>query len=41
MLVRRNLLDRAVYTITDNNDGPFAAFPQPPREVLATLSVRF
>ncbi|HYC02873.1 MAG TPA: TonB-dependent receptor [Azospirillaceae bacterium] len=40
-LVGRNLLDRAVNTVVDNNDGPFAAFPQPPREVLATVSVRF
>ncbi|HYE51370.1 MAG TPA: TonB-dependent receptor [Azospirillaceae bacterium] len=40
-LVGRNLANRAVDTVVDNNDGPFAAFPQPPREVLATARLSF
>jgi len=40
-LTVRNLLDREVNSVVDDNDGPLAAFPQPPREVLLTARLRF
>lgn len=40
-LIVRNLFDRRVNSVVANNDGPFAAFPQPPRELLGSLKVQF
>ena len=40
-LTVRNLFDRKVNSVVANNDGPFAAFPQPPRELLGSLKVEF
>lgn len=37
----RNLLDRRVLTVTADNDGPLAAFPQPPRELFLTARMSF
>ncbi len=37
----RNLFDREVNLVVANNDGPFAYFPQPPREVFLNATVRF
>lgn len=37
----RNLFDRQVNLVVANNDGPFAYFPQPPREVIVSATVRF
>jgi outer membrane receptor protein involved in Fe transport len=37
----RNLADRAVNTIIANNDGPFASFPQPPRQWTIKVDWRF
>jgi len=40
-LTGRNLFDRKVNTVVANNDGPFAYFPQPPRQWVLTGAVRF
>ncbi len=40
-LTGRNLFDRKVNSVVANNDGPFAYFPQPPREWVLTGTVRF
>lgn len=40
-LTGRNLLDRKVNKVVANNDGPFAYFPQPPREWVLMATVRF
>ncbi|OYQ33767.1 TonB-dependent receptor [Niveispirillum lacus] len=40
-LTGRNLFDRAVNTVVANNDGPFAYYPQPPRQWVLTGTVRF
>lgn len=40
-LTGRNLFDRKVNTVVANNDGPYAYFPQPPREWVLTGIVRF
>lgn len=37
----RNLFDRDVNLVVANNDGPFAFFPQPPREAVLSATVRF
>jgi iron complex outermembrane recepter protein len=36
----RNLFDRTVSSVSANNDGPFAYFPQPPRQILLTVNAR-
>ncbi len=40
-LTGRNLFDRKVNTVVANNDGPFAYFPQPPRQWVLTGMARF
>lgn len=40
-LTVRNLFDRKINTVVANNDGPFAYFPQAPREWQFTGTVRF
>lgn len=40
-LAIRNLFDRDVNLISADDNGPLGAFPQPPRQVLATAKVRF
>jgi len=40
-LTGRNLFDRKVNTVVANNDGPFAYFPQPPRQWVLTGTVHF
>jgi len=37
----RNLFDRPVNSVVGNNDGPFAAFPQPPRQVFIGARMSF
>lgn len=37
----RNLFDRNINLVVANNDGPFAYFPQPPRELVLGATVRF
>lgn len=37
----RNLLDREVKTVVASNDGPLAAYPQPPRELFLSAKVKF
>lgn len=40
-LTVRNLFDREVNTVLSNNDGPYAYFPQAPRQWVLTGSVSF
>ncbi|MEA1650521.1 TonB-dependent receptor [Nitrospirillum sp. BR 11164] len=40
-LTVRNLFDRKVNLIEADDNGPLGAFPQPPRQILGTVKVRF
>lgn len=40
-LTGRNLLDRKLALVAANNDGPYAYYPQPPRQWVMTGTVRF
>lgn len=40
-LTGRNLLDRRVNNVVANNDGPYAYYPQPPRQWVLTGTVAF
>ncbi|ACI98237.1 TonB-dependent receptor [Rhodospirillum centenum] len=40
-LTVRNLFDREVNLVVADNDGPYAAYPQPPREIFLSGKVRF